>query len=235
MPMSDEPTVSGWLPPSAPGAQPPPRFEARPPAPPEEEPPAEEAKEHGEPEERLWAPPPPEAERSAPPGWAPPSSPSRFQAGRAYQDTPAPAPGPPRPTFAGDRPRGAPNRLAVAALVLGIAGIALLVLSLGLSFIFSIPLTGAAWVCAHQARTRLRLGREVSGAGQVKAGLILGIGGTVLGIAAMIVWIVLIAQGLSIEEFREDLERELERQRARDSRAALESIRAAIATLPPWR
>jgi hypothetical protein len=230
--MPDEPTVSGWLPPSAPGAQPPPRFEARPPAPPGEEPPAEEAGQ-GEPQERLWAPPPPEAERTAPAGWAPPSAPSGFRAPDPRQERPAT--GPPRPTFAGDRPRGTPNRLAVAALVLGIAGIALLVLSLGLSFIFSIPLSGAAWVCAHQARTRLRVGREVSGAGQVKAGLILGIGGTVLGIVAMIVWIVLIAQGLSIEEFRDELERELERQRARDSRAELDSLRAAIATLLPWR
>jgi hypothetical protein len=231
--MSDEPTVSGWLPPSAPGAQPPPRFEARPPAPPGEEPPAEEATERGEPQERLWAPPPVEEERTAPAGWAPPSAPSGFRAPDAPQQTAAPEP--PRPIFAGDRPRGAPNRLAVAALVLGIAGIALLVLSLGLSFIFSIPLSAAAWVCAHQARTRLRLGREVSGAGQVKAGLILGIGGTVLGIAAMIVWIVLIAQGLSIEEFRDELERELERRRARDSRAELDSVRAAIATMLPWR
>jgi hypothetical protein len=57
----------------------------------------------------------------------------------------------------------------------------------------------------------------------------------VLGIVAMIVWIVLIAQGLSIEEFRDELERELERQRARDSRAELDALRAAIATLLPWR
>ena len=194
--MSDERDVSGWLPPRAPGGQPPPRFE---PGPPEPEPPA------------------------APGGWAPPG---------AGPGTPpaATAPHAGAPPALADRPPA--NKLAIASLVLGIAGIGLLALSLGLSFIFSLPLSGAGWVCAQQARTRLREGRERTGDGQAKAGLILGIGGVALGVVATIVWIALIASGFSVEEFRQELERELERQRNGDARAALEALRAAAHWLP---
>jgi hypothetical protein len=185
--MADDPgTGARWLPPQAPGAQPPPRFD---PAPePEPEPPPQQL------------PPPPAAEQ-------PVFVPAR-------------------------RPSQGTNTLAVAALVLGIAGIALLVLSLGLGFIFALPCSIGAWLCGAQARARIGAGETQAGSGQAQAGYILGIVGVVLGIGAMVAWIALIASGFSVEDFRDDLERELDRQRNRDEvDARLLELRAAAAAL----
>jgi hypothetical protein len=165
--MADEPTSSGWLPPRAPGGQPPPRFE---PAPPEPEPEAE-------------------AEPSAPTQaqWAPPAD---------------------RPTFTTARAAGKSNGLAVTALVLGIVGLSLLVISLGLAFIFTLPCSIAAWICASQARARIAVGETAAGRGQAQAAFILGVLGVVLGVVAMVAWIVAIASGLDLDELRRDLERQ---------------------------
>jgi hypothetical protein len=151
--MADEPTSSGWLPPSAPGAEPAPRFE---PAPPE------------------------------------PSRPPATHAG---------------PTFARPKPAET-NGLALTALILGIVGLVLLLLSLGILFIFTLPCSIAAWICAAQARARIAVGETTSGRGQAQAGYILGIIGVVLGVMAMVGWIAAIASGLDLEELRRDLERQ---------------------------
>lgn len=179
--------MADWLPPRAPGGQPPPRFDAVP--------------ERPEPE-------------AAPPPYEPPRPPGD------------------RPVFVPAKPASRPNALAIAGLVLGIAGLVLLLLSLGLGFVFALPCSIAAWLCSARARSRINAGDEVSGAGQAKAGYWLGVAGVVLGVAAMVIWIALIASGFDIEEFRDDLERELEQQRNRDSREArLAELRAAATVL----
>jgi hypothetical protein len=163
--MADEPTPSGWLPPRAPGGEPPPRFE---PAPPEPEP---------EPE--------PEPVPPASSAWAPPAG-----------DGPALV-----------RPRpGESNGAAVTALVLGIVGMSLLVVTAGLGFVLALPCSIAAWIFAAQARTRIATGQTEAGRGQAQAAYILGVLGVVLGVLAMVGWIVAIAAGVDLDELRNDLE-----------------------------
>ena len=133
-----------------------------------------------------------------PGGWLPPQPPQR-------QEAPRPAE-PQAPGFVraeGDR---GTNGLAIAALVCAISSLVLLVVSLGLSFIFSLPLGAAGWVCAAKAP------RDVQ-PGQRKAGLVLAIAAVALSVAAAVVWIILIAAGFSVDELQRNLENELERQR----------------------
>jgi hypothetical protein len=68
------------------------------------------------------------------------------------------------------------------ALTLGIVGTTLLVVSFGLLFMLSLPLSVTAWVCGRQARHKAVL----IGAprGMAVAGETLGIGGTILGFLA---------------------------------------------------
>jgi hypothetical protein len=157
--MADEPTSSGWLPPRAPGGEPPPRFE---PAPPEPE------------------PEPPAAPASAPAS----HERSPFAAPRSTQS----------------------NGLAVTALVLGIIGLTLLVITLGLAFVFTLPCSIAAWIFSAQARARIAVGETAAGRGQAHAAYILGVLGVVLGVMAMVGWIVAIASGLDLDQLRQDLE-----------------------------
>jgi hypothetical protein len=133
-----------------------------------------------------------------PGGWLPPQPPQRSQPPRP--------PEPQAPVFV--RPAGAKgtNGLAIAALVCAVSSLGLLVLSLGLSFIFSLPLGATGWVCAAKAP------RDVQ-PGQRKVGLWLSIAAVALSTVAAAVWIVLIAAGFSVEELQRNLENELERQR----------------------
>ena len=139
----------------------------------------------------LFEPAPPEPEAVEP--WQPPPA--------------APSPTD-RPTFVKAAPRGETNGLALTALILGIVGIAVLVLSLGILFIFTLPCSIGAWICAAQARARIAVGEASSGRGQAQAGYILGVLGVVLGVMAMIGWIAAIVSGLDIDELRRELERQ---------------------------
>jgi hypothetical protein len=179
--MADDPTPR-WLPPQAPGGEPPPRFE---PAPPPEPPVAEPA--------------------------APPSGPAPY--------TPAG-----RPTFVRGGQTSA-NGLAVAALVLGIAGLGLL-LTVGLFFPISLPCSIAAWICGAQARNKENLGEAGGGRAQAQAAYLLGVIGVVLGVIAAVGWIAAIALGVDLEELRRDIER----QSNPDARqAAITAVRALLA------
>ena len=182
--MPEQPQIpSGWLPPRAPEGKPPPRFE----------PPA-------------FQPPRP----AAPPDAA--DRPPRPAAPQETADRP--------PTFVSRtqkqpdaKPGGPANKLAIASLVAGIAGLLLLVLSLGLGFFFALPCSIAAWLLGVHAKRSIADGRLAAGAGQAHAGQMIGMIGVGLGVVAMVVWIALIASGFSIEGFQQDLERELEQQR----------------------
>jgi hypothetical protein len=168
--------MADWLPPQAPGGQPPPRFDPSPPRQPEV------------------------------PGTpaAPPS----------LSD---------RPAFV--KAGGERNGLAVTALVLGIVGVGLLVITFGLFFVITLPCSIAAWICGSQARARIDVGEQTTGRAQAQAGYVLGILGVVLGVIAAVSWIVAISSGLDLEELRRDLER----QSNPDAREAM--IRAVAALL----
>jgi hypothetical protein len=229
--------MDGWLPPHAPGAKPPPRFDAAPPAPAAAEP---------EP-----PPSPPTAERAAPGGWQPPvaprtppprsagAGPSRTEDGGASPgaagsprsgegDTAQPlwsgprSPGPTEPTRLGagrpaERPpigpAAAANPAAVWALIFGITGLIVLVLSLGFGFLLALPCSAAAWFLARRAAARIARGESGRGAGQAQAALWLGRIGTVASVAAMIAFIALSVLGYDFEALRDNLQQELERRR----------------------
>jgi hypothetical protein len=110
------------------------------------------------------------------------------------------------------RPRTGSNPLAITALVLGIIGIGLLLLSAGLGFVIALPCSIAAWICGSHARNRIAAGEAKGSYGQAHAAYILGIMGVVLGVIAMIGWLIAIAAGVSPTELQEDLQRELDRR-----------------------
>jgi hypothetical protein len=154
-------------------------------------------------------------------GWLPPRAPGAQPAPRfepappepeRVDPPPAAAAAPPAP--AADRPTfvrtggGETNGLALTALILGIIGVSLLVLSLGVLFIVTLPCSIGAWICAAQARARIAVGESSTGQGQAQAGFILGILGVVLGVMAMIGWIAALASGLDLDELRQELERQ---------------------------
>jgi hypothetical protein len=202
--MADEPgTHRGWLPPNAPGAQPPPRFDAVPPPPPAPTP----------------APP-------APPEWRPPGADRSAQAG-----TP-PVPG--RPTFTRERPPGPRNTTAAWALGLGIAGLALLLVSFGTLFLITLPCSVAALMLGRKAQGMAERGEIPAAQGQVTAALWLGRVGVIAGVAALVVFVALVASGFDFEQFRDDLQRELDKQRQEDQgggsgvRSTVEGLRAVI-------
>jgi hypothetical protein len=158
-----------WLPPTAPGGQPPPRFEMQP-------------------DDDEPTPPPPRPE---------PAPPQQPQAPMVTAHT---------------RPRTGTNGLAVTALVLGITGVGLLLLSAGLGFVLALPCSIGAWICGSHARNRIAAGEAKGGYGQAHAAYILGILGVVLGVIAMVGWLIAIAAGVSPTELQEDLQRELDRR-----------------------
>jgi NADH:ubiquinone oxidoreductase subunit K len=137
------------------------------------------------------------AERELPGGWLPPQVPGA---------EPAPSEDSERPAFVQPRGQRGTNGLAVAALVCAISSLGLLVFSLGLSFLFSIPLGLTGWVCAVRAPKEIR-------PGQRQAAKVLAIIAVALSVAAAIAWLVLMAAGYSPEDLQRSLQEELDRQR----------------------
>jgi NADH:ubiquinone oxidoreductase subunit K len=137
------------------------------------------------------------AERELPGGWLPPQAPGA---------APAPPEDSERHAFVQPRGQQGTNGLAVAALVCAISSLGLLVFSLGLSFLFSIPLGLTGWVCAVRAPKDIR-------PGQRQAAKVLAIIAVALSVAAAIAWLALMAAGYSPEDLQRSLEQELERQR----------------------
>jgi hypothetical protein len=171
--------AEGWLPPTAPGAKPPPRFD--------------------DPGPQRAQPQPPE----------PPQTGPTFV-----------RPSPPAP---GER-----NAAAVWAMVLGITGLALLVLSLGTLFVITLPLSIAAWALAAAARRKIESGATSQGDGQATAALWLGRIGVIAGVAALVVFIALIASGVDLEQLRDDLERELDERRERQDGGGGDGVRTSV-------
>ena len=180
---------------------------------------------------------------STPSGWLPPRAPGAGPPPRF--DTPYEPPAPREPTGPTFAPpaaakRGQRNGAAVWALVLGIVGLTLLVLSLGSLFVLTLPCSIASWVLARRAHGKIAQGRTAHGDGQATAALWLGRIGVIAGVAAMVVFFALLASGFDFEQFRDDLERELDRRRERERndggaegvRASVEHLRAVLAVWP---
>jgi hypothetical protein len=166
------------------------------------------------------------------PRWQPPTQPA--PAAQPQPRPPAAQPQPPvgeRPVFVRPEP-GPRNAAAVWALVLGITGLALLLLSFGTFFILTLPCSVGAWILGERARRRIARGETAQGHGQATAALWLGRIGVVAGVAAMVVFIVLLATNFDFERLRDDLQRELDRRRERQNddgvRTGVDGLRAAL-------
>jgi hypothetical protein len=163
-------------------------------------------------------------------GWLPPVAPGAGP--RPRFDAPAPAPAPPPQQIVRPGPAaGSGNTPAVWALVLSIAALALLLTSLGTLFILTLPCSAAAWVLAGRARRRLERGESTWGESQTTAAMWLARIGVIAGVVAAVVFIALLASGFDFEQFRDDLQRELDDRRDRPSsgvRATVEGLRAVI-------
>jgi hypothetical protein len=85
------------------------------------------------------------------------------------------------------------NGKAVAAMVLGIVGLFFLVSGLGIVFFVNLPCSILAWILGVQGKRRVDRGETTKGDGMAKTGLWTGLVGTVLGVLAIVIWIVAIA------------------------------------------
>jgi hypothetical protein len=127
-------------------------------------------------------------------GWLPPVAPGAPPPART------PAPRPPAPP-------AAHGSTALWALVLSITALALLLLSLGTLFIVTLPGSIAAWMLALRVRDQER----------AAAALWIARIGVFAGVTAAVVFIALLAAGFDFEQFRDDVERELQERRDRPS------------------
>jgi hypothetical protein len=158
---------------------------------------------------RGWLPPrapggqaPPHFEPAPPepppasPGWQPPSAePQPPAEQRTWEPMLVPS----------ARPEG--QGLAIGAIVLGVLSVGLLLMSLGTSFLFSMPMSGAAWAFGARARQRS------PETGPAQAAVVIGMVGVGLAAAAAVIWIVLFSAGFTLEDLRDWLERKLDEQR----------------------
>ena len=99
------------------------------------------------------------------------------------------------------------NGLATTSLVLGMLGLLIIFPSLGLLFVFSLPCSIGAWVTGQMGRKQVSDGLTKAGDGIAHAGIILGIVGIIVAVAGAVVWVVLIASGVDLDEFRRELQR----------------------------
>jgi hypothetical protein len=151
-------------------------------------------------------------------GWLPPrapggESPPRFETAPLQAPEPAESWQPPSAERRHWEPAPVPtarpesNGLAIGAIVLGVLSVGLLLMSLGTSFVFSLPMSGAAWAFGARARQRAPEG------GPAQAAVVIGMVGVGLAVAAAVIWIALFSAGISLEDLRDYLERKLEEQR----------------------
>jgi hypothetical protein len=191
---------SGFLPPEPPGPEP--ELGGKPAAPPS-----------------LAAQPQPPYAPPAPPGGQPPP----YQApppGQGY----APPPGyvPPSgypPPYGYPQPPVPDNGPAVAGFVLGLVSGGLLLISAGLSSLISVGCAIAGMIYSRKGKQKVAAGETPKNAGLARAGWIIGIVALVLSLLATAGWILVLVLAVTDDQFRDDLERELD-----DS----QSIRAAL-------
>jgi hypothetical protein len=138
-----------------------------------------------------WLPPEGAGEQppqQPPPGWYPPQPPPGYYYPWAHLQ--------PQPHEPGNGP-------AVAGFVLSLCGIALLVFTIGIFFIASLPCSILGIVFGRKGKRNVRAGETRKHEGLAQAGFIVGIVGTVLGVIAAAGWILLFALD---DEFVDDLD-----------------------------
>ena len=89
------------------------------------------------------------------------------------------------------------NGQAVASISVGLAGVALLVVSLGVSFVVSLPCAVIALALGRQGRRRAET-EGIGGWRAARAGVTLGIIGILLCLLAAVAWILIIALDLDV-------------------------------------
>jgi len=104
-------------------------------------------------------------------------------------------PGAPEVVRAGETPPR--NGHAIASLGVGLAGLCLLVVSIGLSFLVSGPCAVIALVLGRQGRRRAQA-ESVGGSRAARAGVVLGVVGIVLCVAAAIAWTLVFALDIDV-------------------------------------
>ena len=159
-----------------------------------------------------------------PRGWLPPTAPGAGpraalrRARRAARAAAQPEPPAAGPTFVRAARRAAASATAPRSgrSSLGITGArAAAWSSLGSLFLLTLPLLDRRLGARARARGQLESGATTQGEGQATAALWLGRIGVIAGVAALVVFIALLASGFDFEQFRDDLERELDQRRER--------------------
>ena len=89
------------------------------------------------------------------------------------------------------------NAHALASLGIGIAGVALLVVSVGLSFLVSLPCAIIALSLGRQGRRRA-VAEGIGGFRAARVGIRLGIVGCVLCVLAAIAWVLVVVLDLNV-------------------------------------
>lgn len=85
------------------------------------------------------------------------------------------------------------NGKAVASMVLGIVGLFFLVSGLGIIAPVNLTCSILAWIFGVQGKRKVDQGITTKGDGMAKAGFWTGLVGTILGVLAIVIWIVAIA------------------------------------------
>jgi len=90
--------------------------------------------------------------------------------------------------------------------VLSVIALLILLPSFGLLLPISLPFSIGGWVTGHIGRRQVADGYTKVGDGIAHAGVVLGVVGVVLAVVAAVIWGILLANGLDLEQFRQDLQ-----------------------------
>jgi hypothetical protein len=121
------------------------------------------------------------------------------------------------------------NGPAVAGFVLSLVGGSLLFLSAGLSSVVSVGCAIAGIVYSRKGKRKVAAGETTKNAGLAQAGFVIGIVSLVLAVLATLFWALVLVAAITDDEFRDDLERELDNSSS--VRAALRVAAVAVRAL----
>lgn len=179
-----------FLPPRAPGAEPPGRWDQGDQAQPAEPP-------------RAVSPPPE-------PSHAHGQVNNPFGPTMTTNPTPAAQPMATAPPAGPSRTALAGNGIAVAAMVLAVAGLVALLFGAGAFFFINLPCSISAWVLGRNAKRKVDRGETSEHRSMAHAAQVMGIIGTVLGVLAVVAWVVALATS---EQLRDEIRKAVDDNR----------------------